>query len=130
MKKEKTSANTHKNNQTPNVKKYSKIKLGIDVHADSYSVVRQIDSATPQPAQKMSPDKFLDFAKKQLELAQEVHSCYEAGPFGYSLHRALLKMGIKNVVVRPQPARMHERFMECGGTGEKGARHRFCQTRQ
>jgi transposase len=102
MKKEKTIANTHKSNQTQNVKKYSKIKLGIDVHAESYSVVRQIDSATPQPAQKMSPDKFLDFARKQLDLAREVHSCYEAGPFGYSLHRALVKMGIKNVVVRPQ----------------------------
>jgi transposase len=35
-------------------------------------------------------------------LAQEVHSCYEAGPFGYGLHRALLEMGVKNVVVRPQ----------------------------
>jgi len=102
MKKQNPLANTPKSNQTQNVKKYSKIKLGIDVHAESYSVVRQIDSATPQPAQKMSPAKFLDFAKKQLELAQEVPSCYEAGPFGYSLHRALLKMGIKNVVIRPQ----------------------------
>src|SRR6185503_10201445 len=46
--------------------------------------------------------EFMNFARKQLELAQEVYSCYEAGPFGYELHRQLVKLGIKNVVVRPQ----------------------------
>jgi transposase len=74
----------------------------VDVHADSYRVVRQIDSSTPQPAQKMTPEKFLEFAARQLALAHEVHSCYEAGPFGYSLHRKLVALGICNVVVRPQ----------------------------
>ena len=42
------------------------IKLGIDVHAESYRVVRQIDHATPQPAQKFRPKEFLVWAKKQL----------------------------------------------------------------
>jgi transposase len=82
--------------------KYVQIKLGVDVHADSYRVVRQLDGATPQPAQKMTPAKFLEFAARQLSLAGEVHCCYEAGPFGYTLHRQLTKLGIKNVVVRPQ----------------------------
>jgi transposase len=88
--------------QTQKAPQYTMIKLGIDVHADSFRVVRQIESATPQPAQKMSPAAFLTFARKQLALAGQVHSCYEAGPFGYGLHRKLLEMGIKNVVVRPQ----------------------------
>jgi transposase len=79
-----------------------RIKLGIDVHAESYRVVRQIDDATPQPAQKFTPQAFLSWARKQLELAAEVHSCYEAGPLGYSLHRALEALGIRNVVIRPQ----------------------------
>jgi len=35
-------------------------------------------------------------------LAEKVYSCYEAGPFGYSLHRWLLRVGVENVVVRPQ----------------------------
>lgn len=96
------NTNTHQTIKTSVGTKFTKIKLGVDVHADSYRVVRQIDSSTPQPAQKMSPKQFLAFAAKQLELAQEVHCCYEAGPFGYVLHRALVKMGIKNVVVRPQ----------------------------
>ena len=84
------------------VTKAKRIKLGIDVHADSYRVVRQIDDSTPQPAQKFTPDGFLSWAKKQLDQAEEVHSCYEAGPLGYSLHRALEAMGIRNIVIRPQ----------------------------
>jgi len=82
--------------------KANTIKLGIDVHADSYSVVRQMDGATPQPAQKMTPADFLEWAAKQTRLAHKVYSCYEAGPFGYGLHRKLTELGIENVVVRPQ----------------------------
>lgn len=101
--KTKPIANTHEHDaNAPAGGKYSQIKLGIDVHADSYRVVRQVDGATPQPAQKFTPAQFLVFAAKQLALAETVHSCYEAGPFGYSLHRALVQLGIHNVVVRPQ----------------------------
>src|SRR3712207_3114180 len=96
------NTNTHLTIKTNNVRQVSQIKLGVDVHADSYLVVRQVESATPQPAQKMSPKKFLEFAARQLELAEQVYSCYEAGPFGYRLHRELTKLGIQNVVVRPQ----------------------------
>lgn len=82
--------------------KAKRIKLGIDVHADSYRVVRQIDGATPQPAQKFTPQGFLLWAQKQLDQAEAVSSCYEAGPFGYGLHRALVALGIDNYVIRPQ----------------------------
>jgi transposase len=78
------------------------IKLGVDVHLDRYVVVRQIDGGAPQPPQRFSPSQFLDWAKKQAALAQRVYSCYEAGPFGYSLHRKLAGMGITNYVVRPR----------------------------
>jgi len=98
----KTKTNTHKLTTTQTDLKAKCIKLGIDVHADSYRVVRQIDHATPQPAQKFTPKDFLVWAKKQLEQAEEVYSCYEAGPLGYGLHRALLKLGIHNLVIRPQ----------------------------
>jgi len=98
----KTNTNTHVSTKTQTTTKAKCIKLGIDVHADSYRVVRQIDNATPQPAQKFTPKDFLVWAKKQLDQAEAVHSCYEAGPLGYSLHRALSKLGIRNVVVRPQ----------------------------
>jgi transposase len=82
-------------------KKYQTIKLGLDVHADTIVVVRILDHSAPQPAQKFAPAKFLEWAKTQLALADAVHSCYEAGPFGYGLHRALVQIGVHNVVVQP-----------------------------
>jgi len=78
------------------------IKLGIDVHLDRYVVVRQIDGGAPQPPQRFSPAQFLEWAQKQTEPAERVYSCYEAGPFGYSLHRKLTGLGITNYVVRPR----------------------------
>jgi len=77
------------------------IKLGLDVHADTIVVVRIIEHSGPQPAQTFAPAKFLDWVKTQGALATTVHSCYEAGPFGYGLHRALLALGVSNVVVQP-----------------------------
>jgi transposase len=78
------------------------IKLGIDVHLDRYVVVRQIDGGAPQPPQRFSPRQFLEWAKKQTALAQQVYSCYEAGTFGYGLHRKLKELGITNYVIRPR----------------------------
>jgi transposase len=77
------------------------LKLGLDVHADTIVVVRILDHSAPQPAQKFTPAKFLDWIKTQLPLAEQVHSCYEAGPFGYGLHRTLLALGVHNLVVQP-----------------------------
>jgi transposase len=82
-------------------KKLSILKLGLDVHADTMVVVRMLDNSAPQPAQKFAPAKFLDWIKTQLDLAAAVHTCYEAGPFGYGLHRALIPLGVKNLVVQP-----------------------------
>jgi transposase len=78
------------------------IKLGIDVHLDRYVVVRQIDGGAPQPPQRFSPRQFLEWAKKQTALAQQVYSCYVAGPFGYRLHRKLKELGLTNYVIRPR----------------------------
>jgi hypothetical protein len=78
------------------------IKLGVDVHLDRYVVVRLIDGGTPQPPQRFGPSEFLLWVAKQMTLADKVFTCYEAGPFGYSLHRKLEKMGVSNYVVRPQ----------------------------
>jgi transposase len=77
------------------------IKLGLDVHADSIVVVRILDHSAPQPAQKFSPARFLEWVKTQVKATTEVHSCYEAGPFGFGLHRDLLGLGVKNLVVQP-----------------------------
>src|SRR6266404_2502738 len=78
------------------------IKLGIDVHLDRYVVVRILDGGTPQPPQRFGPPEFLLWVAKQITLAEKVSTCYEAGPFGYGLHRKLEKMGAVNYVVRPR----------------------------
>jgi transposase len=82
-------------------KTYQTLKLGLDVHADTIVVVRILDHSAPQPGQKFAPAKFIEWVKTQLALADAVHSCYEAGPFGYVLHRDLVKLGVQNVVVQP-----------------------------
>ena len=78
------------------------LKLGIDVHLDRYVVVRIVEGGTPQPPQRFGPPEFLVWVAKQISLAEKVFTCYEAGPFGYSLHRKLEKMGVTNYVVRPR----------------------------
>jgi transposase len=82
-------------------KTYQTIKLGLDVHADTIVVVRMLDHSAPQPAQKFTPAKFRAWVQTQVRLADAVHSCYEAGPFGYGLHRELLQLGVRNVVIQP-----------------------------
>lgn len=84
------------------VKPHRQIKLGVDVHWRQYVVVRQIDDASPQPPQRFTPEEFLAWAKKQTQLADEVHCCYEAGPFGFVLHKRLVALGVKSLVVRPR----------------------------
>lgn len=84
------------------VKPYRRIKLGVDVHWRQYVVVRQMDGASPQPPQRFTPEEFVAWAKKQTQLADEVHCCYEAGPFGFVLHKRLVALGVKNLVVRPR----------------------------
>jgi len=78
------------------------IKLGVDVHWREYVVVRQIDGTAPQSAQRFTPDAFVAWAAKQVQQADVVHCCYEAGPFGFVLHRRLAGLGVKNLVVRPR----------------------------
>lgn len=84
------------------VKQHRLIKLGVDVHWRQYVVVRQIDGISPQPPQRFTPDEFVEWLKKQTESADEVHCCYEAGPFGFVLHKRLVALGVKSLVVRPR----------------------------
>lgn len=78
------------------------IKLGIDIHKRQYVVVQQVDGEAPKSPQKFTPEAFLRQAAKLKKRAKRVVSCYEAGCFGYVLHRQLESMGIENQVVRPR----------------------------
>ena len=78
------------------------VKLGLDIHSSLIVVARQVDEQASQPPQRFSEEGFISFVRRQLAQADSVHSCYEAGPFGYVLHRRLLAMGVHNLVVRPR----------------------------
>ena len=82
-------------------KKYQNMKLGLDVHADTIVVSRILDNSAPQPAQTLMPEKFLVWVKSQVAQADAVYSCYEAGPFGFVLHRRLSELGVKNLLLQP-----------------------------
>lgn len=78
------------------------VKFGLDVHAAQITVCRQIEDQLPQPAHKMSWPRCLEWLEAHAKAGATVHSCYEAGPFGYHLHRTLEQLGIKNLVIAPQ----------------------------
>lgn len=98
MKKNNTPTSSKNNTKA----KCEVIKLGLDIHATKYVVARQIDGLAPQSPQRFSPQGFLAFAGKQTQLGKKVYCCYEAGCFGYWLHRKLERLGIINYVVRPR----------------------------
>jgi transposase len=93
---------TNQNIQTDPGARARVIKLGLDVHASLIVVVRQVDEQASQPPQRFSEEAFIGFVHRQLAQADAVHSCYEAGPFGYVLHRRLAALGVHNLVVRPR----------------------------
>ena len=78
------------------------IKLGLDVHAGQITVCRQIDGRLPQPPHRRSESEETRLVREHLAHGERVFSCYEAGPCGYGLHRALLALGATNYVVAPQ----------------------------
>jgi transposase len=82
----------------------STIKIAIDMHLRSYSVVRQIGHQAPQPAQRFTPGAFFQWLEKQIAQADEaaVAICYEAGCFGYEPARRMQKMGAQVYVIAPQ----------------------------
>ena len=90
----------------------------MDVHAASIVVGRMIDGAKAQPPQTFKPADFLAWAKKQVTLAKEVISCYEAGPTGFWLHRQLTALGVRNYVVCP--TRLDERHQGVANAPRRG----------
>lgn len=77
------------------------IKLGVDVHIEKYVVVMKIDGSSPCRPRSFTPEDFLDWAKQLRKKCDTLHCCYEAGPFGYSLHRKLEAADVVNCVIRP-----------------------------
>lgn len=93
--------NKHQNNPTKS-QKVNVIKLSADVHKADYKVCRQIGDQNIQPAQTFEPQAAFEWAIKQLDSAERVVFCYEAGFSGFSLARRLAARGVEPVVMCPQ----------------------------
>lgn len=77
------------------------IYLGIDVHKMTYTVTAiHQGQVVKRDRLTASPKLLINYCKKQFSGA-EIHSAYEAGFSGYTLHRKLVESNIKNIVVHP-----------------------------
>ena len=78
------------------------LKLGLDVHYRQVTVAMQEDGGRIKAAGKMGYGAFMDWIGAKLEQGWRIESCYEAGAGGYWLHRQLVELGVKNLVVAPK----------------------------
>jgi transposase len=78
------------------------IKIAIDMHLKSFRVVRQMDHALVQPAQRFEPPRFYQWLEKEKNKAERVAVCYEAGCFGYEPARRMQALGVEVYVIAPQ----------------------------
>src|ERR1700740_1285694 len=96
------------------------LKLGLDLHYRQVTVGMQEDGGFVRAAGKMGYERFFCWLIKKLSQGWQIFSCYEAGASGYWLHRELLKLGVKNLVVVPKA-------MGQGGKKQKTDRRDSCQ---
>jgi len=78
------------------------LNLGLDVHYRQVTVAMQEDGGRITAAGKMSHEAFVSWVGKKLNKGWRIQSCYEAGASGYWLHRKLVELGVKNLVVAPK----------------------------
>lgn len=78
------------------------LKLALDVHLHQHVAAMQYEGGSPKPPQRFTPAGLLAWVQKQITAGWRVVSCYEAGPFGYGLHRQLTALGATNYVIRPR----------------------------
>jgi transposase len=78
------------------------LKLALDVHLLQHVVAIQYEGSSPKPPQRFTPQGLLAWVQKHVAQGWRVISCYEAGPFGYGLHRQLTALGVTNYVMRPR----------------------------
>ncbi len=78
------------------------LKIAIDAHLAWHVIAFQEDGSSPKPPQRFHPGKLLEWIQQKIGAGWKVVTCYEAGPFGYVLHRQLTALGAINYVIRPR----------------------------
>jgi transposase len=82
--------------------KSARVKLGIDQHARNVVVCLQQDDSLVQRAQTMQACDLIELVRGLVKGGVSVFACYEAGPCGYWLYRALRAAGAEAHVIAPQ----------------------------
>ncbi|MBM3867154.1 MAG: IS110 family transposase [Verrucomicrobia bacterium] len=97
------TTNTDKLEANSTTAKVGVVKIGQDLHAAQVTVVVQLDGSVPRRAQVIRIEQYLGWVRALRARYPEAkfHSCYEAGPCGYKLHRDLVALGVQNRVVAP-----------------------------
>ena len=72
------------------------------MHYRQVTVAMQEEDGPIKAVGRMNHDQFGGWVEKKLREGWEIHSCYEAGASGYWLHRQLVELGVKNLVVAPK----------------------------
>jgi len=75
--------------------------FGLDVHAKQITFVDS-GAGSPKPARRCTESELLAMVQRAIARGEKVYTCYEAGCFGYVLHRKLSALGATNYVVMPQ----------------------------
>ena len=91
------------------------LKLALDVHADTIVAAPMWD-AVLKPPRRFSPGGLLEWVQHQQAAGWRMVSCYEAGPFGYTLHRQLTALGVTNLVIRPRDWDSEHKRVKTDGT--------------
>ena len=97
--------NTTQNSVQSNTALPSVIKLGQDVDLQQITVTIQYDHQTPKPAQSFTPERLVQWVRKQVQAGHTVWTVYESCGFGYTLHYQLLQAGAHSLVI--SPVRLH-----------------------
>src|ERR1051325_4483469 len=63
------------------------LKIAIDAHLAWHVIALQEEGSSPKPPQRLRPADFLKWIEQKIGAGWRVVTCYEAGPFGYVLHR-------------------------------------------
>jgi len=78
------------------------LKIAIDAHLAWHVIAIQEDGSSPKPPQRFRPADLLKWIAQKIAAGWSVVTCYEAGPFGYVLHRQITALGATNYVIRPR----------------------------
>ena len=105
------------------------LKIAIDAHLAWQVIAFQEENSSPKPPQRFSPAGLLKWIEQKIAAGWQVVTCYEAGPFGYVLHRQLSTLGATNYVIRPRNWDDQHRRVKTDRTDALamlGALDRFC----